>query len=171
MIYANVGSIRDPLKQDLALDFNRKQDKYIIILTETRTKYPIQEITGQFLSFTFLEVVTQKDLLLSFIRVLKVSLRLTLIQKGDLCPSKLLSLITEFSVFVPLKGMTPESSWLKGLSLKDYKIIGKINVKEIKIKLYLDTLILPWIKWTGMVEMKHIDVVPNAQDLHSYKIC
>ena len=35
MIYANVGSIRDPLKQDLALDFYRKQNKYISIFTET----------------------------------------------------------------------------------------------------------------------------------------
>ena len=58
--------------------------------------------------------------------------------------------------------------------MKDYKIIWKINVREMKTKLYLETLILLWIKWTGMVEMKHkdfIDVVPKAQDLHSYKIC
>ena len=39
MIYANVGSIRDPLKQDLALDFYRKQHKYISILTETHIKH------------------------------------------------------------------------------------------------------------------------------------
>ena len=39
MIYANVGSIRDPLKQDLALDFYRKQKKYLSILTETRIKH------------------------------------------------------------------------------------------------------------------------------------
>ena len=39
MIYANVGSIRDPLKQDLALDFYRKQNKYISILTETHIKH------------------------------------------------------------------------------------------------------------------------------------
>ena len=40
----------------------------------------------------------------------------------------------------------------------------------MKTKLYLETLILLWIKWTGMVEMKHtdfIDVVPNSQDLHA----
>ena len=36
MIYANVGSIRDPLKQDLALDFYRKQNKYIRILTHVK---------------------------------------------------------------------------------------------------------------------------------------
>ena len=39
MTYANVGSIRDPLKQDLALDFYRKQNKYISILTESHIKH------------------------------------------------------------------------------------------------------------------------------------
>ena len=39
MIYANVGGIRDPLKQDLALEFCRKQNKYISILTETHIKH------------------------------------------------------------------------------------------------------------------------------------
>ena len=39
MIYANVGRIRDPLKQDLALEFCRKQNKYISILTETHIKH------------------------------------------------------------------------------------------------------------------------------------
>ena len=75
---------------------------------------------------------------------------------------------------MPLKGITPESSWLKGVSLKDYKIIWKINVREMKTKLYLETLILLWIKWAGMVEIKHkdfIDVVPKVQDLRSYKVC
>ena len=39
MIYTNVGSTRDPLKQDLALDFYRKQNKCISILTETHIKH------------------------------------------------------------------------------------------------------------------------------------
>ena len=39
MIYANDGSIRDPLKQGLALDFYRKQNTYISILTETHINY------------------------------------------------------------------------------------------------------------------------------------
>ena len=39
MIYVHVGSIRDPLKQDLALDFYRKQNMYISILTETHIKH------------------------------------------------------------------------------------------------------------------------------------
>ena len=39
MLYANVGGIRDPLKQDLALEFCRKQNKYISILSETHNKH------------------------------------------------------------------------------------------------------------------------------------
>ena len=39
MIYANIGGIRDPLKQDLTLEFCRKQNKYISILTETHIKH------------------------------------------------------------------------------------------------------------------------------------
>ena len=41
-------------------------------------------------------------------------------------------------------------------------------MRELKIKLYLETLILLWIKWTGMVEIKHkdfIDVVTKTQDI------
>ena len=39
MIYANVDGIKDPLKQDLALKFCRKQNKYISILTETHIRH------------------------------------------------------------------------------------------------------------------------------------
>ena len=57
MIYANVGSIRDPLKQDLALDFYRKQNKYISILTETYVKHDqILHIRNNWLGPIFLSV-------------------------------------------------------------------------------------------------------------------
>ena len=52
--------------------------------------------------------------------------------------------------------------------MKDYKIIWKINKREMKTKLYLETLILLCIKWTGMVEIKHkdfIDIIQKAQDI------
>ena len=63
MIYANVSGIRGPLKQDLALAFCRKQNKYIIILTETHIKHDqILYIRNNWLGSIFLlEVVTQKD--------------------------------------------------------------------------------------------------------------
>ena len=35
MIYANVGDFKDPLKQDLVLEFCRNQNKDFSILTET----------------------------------------------------------------------------------------------------------------------------------------
>ena len=77
-------------------------------------------------SFSLLEIVMQKDCLSCFIWVLKVSLRLTLILKGGLCPLMLLATLTKFSVFMPFQGIAP-GSWLGGVSLKDYKIIWKIK--------------------------------------------
>ena len=53
--------------------------------------------------------------------VLKVTRRLTLIQKRGLCQLRLPPLMTEFSVFMPLQGIAPGNSWLGGVSLKDYK--------------------------------------------------
>ena len=139
MICANVGCIRDPLKQDIVLEFCRKQNRDNSILTETHINHDkIHQIINNWLGPIF----SQKDCLVSFIQVLKESLRLTLIQKGDLYPSRLLSLITELSVFVPLQGIAPESSWLKDVSLNDYKITWKINMREMKTKFYLETLIL-----------------------------
>ena len=45
----------DPLKQDLALDFYRKQNKYISILTETHIKHdPILHIRNNWLGPIFL---------------------------------------------------------------------------------------------------------------------
>ena len=110
MIYANVGGIRDLLKQDLALEFCRKQNKYIIILTETHIKHDqILYVRNNWLGPIFLlEVVTQKDWLPRFIRALKVSLRLTLIQKRDLCPSRLLYLITDLYFCAPSRHNTRE---------------------------------------------------------------
>ena len=52
--------------------------------------------------------------------------------------------------------------------MKDYKIIWKINVREMKTKFYLQTLILLLVYWTGMVEIKHkdlIDIVPKVHDV------
>ena len=71
-------------------------------------------------------------------------------------------------MFVSLQDIAPESSRLKGVSLKDYKIVSKINVREMKTKLYWETLIILWIKWAVMVEIKYrdlIDVTPKVQHI------
>ena len=57
--------------------------------------------------------------------------------------------MTEFSVFMPLQDIASGICWLGGISLKDYKIIWKIKMREMKTKQYLETLIVLWIKWTG----------------------
>ena len=40
----------------------------------------------------------------------------------------------ESSIFVPLQGIAPENTWLGGAFLKDYKIMSKIKMREIKSK-------------------------------------
>ena len=40
----------------------------------------------------------------------------------------------ESSLFVPLQGIAPENSWLGDAFLKDYKIICKIKMREMKTK-------------------------------------
>ena len=128
MIYDNFGGVRDPLKQNIALQFCRNRNKDVSISTETHInldqKHPtISEIIDWGPSFSLLEIVTQKNCLSCFIWVFKVSLRLPLIQKGGLYPLRFLPLMTEFSVFMPLQGIATGNSWLGSVSLEDYKII------------------------------------------------
>ena len=60
--------------------------------------------------------------------------QLLLIEKGGLHPLRLLPLITQLSVLMPLQGITPGTSWIGGVSSKDYKTILKIKMREIKTK-------------------------------------
>ena len=128
------GGIRYPLKLDLALAFCRKENKSINILTETHINHDqIHRIRNNWLgriSF-FLGDNPRKGCFSCFIQALKVSLRLTLIQKGSLCYLRLLPLMTEFSFFMPLQGIAPISSSLGDVSLKEYKSIWKIKTREI----------------------------------------
>ena len=55
MIYTNVGCIRDPLKQNLVLQFGRKQNKDNSILTETHINHDkIHQIINNWLGPIFL---------------------------------------------------------------------------------------------------------------------
>ena len=58
----------------------------------------------------------------------------------------------EFSVCMLLQCIASGNSRLGDVSLKDYKIISKIKMREMKTKSYLKTLIVLWIKWTEMVK-------------------
>ena len=65
-------------------------------------------------------------------------------------------------------GYSTKEQLIKGRFFEGLLNIWKINVWEMKTKFYLETLILLWIKWTGMVEIKHkdfIDIAPKIQDI------
>ena len=64
----------------------------------------------------------------------------------------LLSLITEFSVFMPLREIVPGNSWLGTFPWRTAKLHGKWKQYFVGD---LETLIVPFIKWRGMVEIKH----------------
>ena len=53
--------------------------------------------------------------------------------KGRFVPFKV-TISNESSLFVPLQGIAPENSWLGGSFLKDFKIIYKIKMSEMKKK-------------------------------------
>ena len=81
-------------------------------------KYTIQEINDWVPSFSLLEIVIQKVDIDPKERF--VSFKVTTSNEG--------------SLFVPLQGIAPESSWLGGAFLKDYKNICKIKMREMKTK-------------------------------------
>ena len=105
-------------------------------------------------SFSLLEIVTQKDCLSCFIWVLKVLLRLTLIQKGGLYSLRLHPLMTGNVLCLYALGIATGNSCLDGVSLKDCKIIWKTKMRKMKTKSYLETLIVLWIKWRGIEKIK-----------------
>ena len=65
--------------------------------------------------------------------------------------------MTEFSVIIPLQGKLARWCFFEGL----HNYMGNKNAENEKK--YLETLIVPWIKWTGMVEIKHKDFIDVGQ--------
>ena len=85
-------------------------------------------------TFSLLKIVTQKDACPAS----SGTWRLTLIQKGGMCPLSLLPLMTEFSVFMPLQGIAPGNSWTGGVSLKDCKVYMENKNKRNENKIILE---------------------------------
>ena len=111
-----------------------KPNKVISILTETHINHDqIHHTRNNLLGPIFFSPEgTQKECFFCFIWFLKVSLRVTMIQKRGLYPSRLLPLMRV--LFVPLQGIAPESSWLGGAFFKDYKNICNLKMREMKTK-------------------------------------
>ena len=58
----------------------------------------------------------------------------TRIQKGGLCPSKLLPVMTEFSVSMLLLVIATENNWLGDAFLKVYNLTQKTKPREMKTR-------------------------------------
>ena len=134
MIYDHIGGIRDLLKQDLTIEFCRNRNKVICILTETHINHDqIHHIRNNWLGSNFFSLGDSrtKGCLPCFLWDLKVDTD----PKGTFASFKFTpSLITEFSVLMPLQSIAPGNRWIGGISLKDYEIAWKIKIREIKIK-------------------------------------
>ena len=83
-----------------------------------------------------------------------MSLRLTLIQKGGLCPLRLLSLMPDSCVYAP-SGDSTREQLARGRFIGGLQNYMENKNKKIKKKKHLETLIVLCIKWRGMVEIKH----------------
>ena len=144
MMYDHIGSIRDPLKQDLALEFCRNQNKVISILTETHINHDqIHHIRNNWLGSNFFSLGDShtKGCLSCFIWDLKVDThpkRRFLFFKFTPSNDRVLC------VYAPSGYSAIWNRWIGGVSMKDYEK-WKINIREIKTKSYLKTLIVLWI--------------------------
>ena len=133
MIYDHVGDIRHPLK---AFKFCRNQEKVISILTETHINHdPIQHKRNNWLGPIFFSPGDSHTKGMLFL----LHLGLEGITEVDTDPKERfvsfkVTTSNESSLFVPLQGIAPENSWLGGAFLKDYKIICKIKMREMKTK-------------------------------------
>ena len=136
MIYDNFGGIRDPLKQNLALQFCRNRNKDLSILTGTHINLDqIHHKRNNWLGTIFF---SPGD---SHTKGLLVLLHLGLkgVTEVDTDPERR---FVSFKVTpsndrvlcVYALGIAPGNSCLEGVSLKDYKIIWKIKMREMKTK-------------------------------------
>ena len=137
MIYVNFGDIRDPLKQNLALQFRRNRNKNVSILTETHFNLEqIHHIRNNWLGAIFF---SPED---SHAKGLLILLHLDLVgvtevytdPKGRFVSFKVTrSNDKSLYVFAPAWHSTREQL-ARGVSLKDYKIVWRLNMKEMKTK-------------------------------------
>ena len=96
-------------------------------------KYTIQEITDWASSFISPGVSHTKGMLFLLLLSLDGVIEVDTDPKGKFVSFKVTT-SNESSLFVPLQGIAPENSWLGDAFLKDYTIICKIKMREMKTK-------------------------------------
>ena len=127
------------MKQDLTLEFCRNEKKDISILTETHINHDkIHHIRNSWLGTIFFTpgYNRTKELLVLLHPGLEGITEVDTDPKGRFLSFKVtpLPLMTEFYVFMSFPGIVLGNSWLGGASLKDYKIIWEIKMREMKTK-------------------------------------
>ena len=136
MIYDNFGVIRDPLKQNLALQFCKNGNKDVSILTETHINLDqIHHIRNNWLGAIFSSPGDShiKGLLLLLHLGLEGIIEVTTDPKERFVSFKVTP-SNDRVLCVYALGIAPGNSYLEGVSLKDYKIIWKIKMREMKTK-------------------------------------
>ena len=137
MIYANFGGIRDPLKQNPALQFCRNQNKDVSILTESHMNLDqIPHIRNNWLGPIFFcpgDSHTRGLLVLLHLGLEDVT-EVDTDPKGRFVFFKFTpSTDRVLCVYAPSRHSTREQL-ARGHFLKDYKIIWKIKVRGMKTK-------------------------------------
>ena len=142
MIYDNAGGIRDLLKQDLALEFCRKKDKDISILTEKHINH--DQIHHQVhtrshwlgpIFFSPGDIHTKGSLLLPHPGLEGITEVDTDPKEGFVSfKATPFPLMTEFSVFIALQGTAPGNSCARGWFFKGLQNYMENKMREMKTK-------------------------------------
>ena len=136
MTYDNFDGIRDPLKQDVAHQFCRDQSKGVSILTETHINLDqILHIKNNWLGAIFFspgDSHTKGLLVLLYLGIEGVT-EVDTDPKGRFASFKVTP-SNERVLYVYALGKLPRNSCLEGVSLKNYKIIWNIKMREMITK-------------------------------------
>ena len=136
MIYDNLGGIRDPLKQNLALQFCRNRNKDVSILTETHIIFDqIHHIRNSWLGAIFFSPGDShtKELLVLLHLSLEGVTEVDTDPKGRFASFKVIP-SNDRVLCVYALGIAPGNSCLDDVSLKNYKIIWKRKMRETKTR-------------------------------------
>ena len=134
MIYDNFGCIRDPLKQNPALQFCRNRNKDVSILTKTHINLDqIHHIRNNWLGAIFFPPGDshRKGLFVLLHLGLEGVTEFGTDPKGRFMFFKVTP-SNDSVLCVYALGIAPGNSFLEGVSLKDYKITWKIKMREMK---------------------------------------
>ena len=165
MIYVNAGGIRDSLKQDLALEFCRKQNKCISILTETHVTHDqIRQIKINWLGPIFFSPGNShtKGLLSQFHLGLEGVTEVYTDLKGRFVLFRVTLYNNKVLWISATSGHDTREQLVRGRSFDRLQNYMEKSVREMKTKLYLKTL---------KIKMDKIDRDGGNKTQRLYRCC